>query len=105
MQGVRSIGMSHISEHLLQNVADEIIRFVKESKNLVSKFTTAGLQAFNRRKQHSRSFYFRLLWYSAIFSPHGKEIDTEIDTFRLKQMKETFQKLYRTKETDDEDLS
>lgn len=105
VQSICSIRNVRTLEHLLQNVTDEIIGLVKGSEELVSKFTTACLQAFNGGHQQLKSFYFHLLGRSAILAPCGKEIHIYMDTLRLKQIKEAYRKLYGTTETYESDLS
>lgn len=105
VQIIRSIRKAHTCEHLSQNVADEIICFVKVIKDLLSKFITVCLQAFSEGNRQSRNFYFCLLWYSAIFPPRLKNIDVDMETLGLKQKKEAFRKLYCSTETDERDFS
>lgn len=76
------ISRFHTSEPLSRNIGDEIINFVKESKELLSKLNTACQQVFNGRKQQSCNVLSRLMGYSAIFGSCGKNSDLDMEMKR-----------------------
>lgn len=99
-----SIRMLRTSEPLSENIASETINFSEESKEHVSKFSSACLQAFNEKKQQCRRL-FCLLGYSAIFAPHGKGNDFDMETLRLKQLKDAYHNLFSITKTEERDCS
>lgn len=73
-QGTCLLRKSHFSENLSQSITNVIIGFGTKSNELLSRFFTACLQAFNGRKQPSRNLYLCFLRYGAIFASKGKEV-------------------------------
>lgn len=73
-QSISSIRKPHFSESTLQHIGNKITKFVQESRELVSRFGTVCLKAFNGRMQQTRNFYFRFLGCSAIFAARGKKL-------------------------------
>lgn len=53
--------------------------FVKGSKERFTRFHTACIQTFNKRKQHCRNFNFWVLGYRKVYATLGKDRDNEIE--------------------------
>lgn len=53
-------------------------------------FNTVFLRAFNERELQSRNYFIRLLGYGPFSAPRGKNSGLDMETLRLKQMKDAF---------------
>lgn len=105
---LQSISINRFSEtgdRVSRDIAQDLVMFVKKCKQLFSKFSTACPQAFIGKKQQSRHWYFHLFEYSAIFFPRGKKAGIKLGQLKIKQMKRAYQKLYKTFDNGQKELS
>lgn len=78
---------------------------MKTSKDFVSRFSAALVRAVNSKKQHTKKLYFRLLSYSTVHDPRGKQTEINVQRFRLNQKEELHKKLFEIKCDGEGDLS
>lgn len=72
-----------------------IIDFVKESKNIYSRFRSICLQALNTKRKHFRNFYRCLFWYGTVYVLCEKERGTETKSLRVLQMQVVIEKIQK----------
>lgn len=73
--------------------------FVKENKKVFEKFNKACLQKINTRKQHSRDFFPQSFENSTNHASKWKQLDIELESVWLQQMKDAYKKLHLTSST------
>lgn len=72
-----------------------------------SLFQDLVLHAFrlNARTQRLRNLCFFLLGHGTTYAPRGKDVDIDVETIRVRQMKEAYEKMFTARESGDRDLS